>query len=86
MHVSRPYYIFHASPPEDKQRRYHWISQLLKVCDYLTRDENRSVLRLEVRDSPQIVLASLDLLSTLLGCCKYDIVQRPAKGYIQSIR
>ena len=40
------------------------------MCDYLCRDEAQAVLRLEVYDSPQIVLASLNLLSALLGCCE----------------
>jgi hypothetical protein len=54
--------------PEDKQKRYHWTSQLLTVCDYLSRDEARAVLRLDVTDPPQIVLASINLFSALLGC------------------
>ena len=63
--------IIYTNPlTEDKQRRYHWISRLLTVCDYLSRDEAQAVLRLEVADSPQIVLASLNLLSALLGCCE----------------
>ena len=55
---------------EDKQKRYHWTSQLLTVCDYLSRDEARAVLRLDVTDPPQIVLASINLFSALLGCCE----------------
>ena len=58
------------SPAEDKQKRYHWTSQLLTVCDYLSRDEAQAVLRIAVTDPPQIVLASIKLFSALLGCCK----------------
>lgn len=54
----------------DKQRRYHWTSQLLKLCDYLSRDEGRAVIRLDVTHNRQVVLASVNLLTALLGCCE----------------
>ena len=62
--------VFQLLISGDRQKIYHWISQLLRVCDYLCREEGQALLRLNPTDNPQIVLASVNLFSALLGCCE----------------
>jgi len=57
---------------EDKQKHYHWASLMLRVCDFLIRDEPQVVLRLELSERPQVVQSSLSLLSAVLSCCEYS--------------